>query len=115
MAAPNRATPPNIQAPTLAAVTGWIRQRDRAQRGARARRRAQQAEARRAGPQHVMGVGGQQGGGPAEQHGEQVERDGAQHDRTRPHEAQSLQQGADHPTNSSVLTLARRNCTSRTT
>ena len=41
--------------------------------------------------QALLGDGGQQGDGPAEEHGEQVERDGAEQDRVAPDEAQALQ------------------------
>ena len=67
-------------------------QRDRAQGRPQSRGAAQPAEGGRAGMQHVVGIGGQQRGGAAEQHREQVERDRAQHDRARPHEAQAFHQ-----------------------
>ena len=56
-----------------------MREPDRDRERAERRRRAQQAEAPRAGHQHVLGVDRQQRGDAAEQHGEQVERDRAEH------------------------------------
>ena len=43
-------------------------------------RRAEEAEAPRADLEDVAGIGGQQRGGAAEKHGEEIERDRAEHD-----------------------------------
>jgi len=52
-------------------------------------RGAQPAEACRPHVQYVGGIHRQQRSGAAEQHGEQVERDGAEHQPARAHEAQA--------------------------
>ena len=71
------------------------RQQQRGQDGADARRGAQDAEADRADMQDIEGKDRQQRHGAAHQHGEQVERDGAEHDLFVPDVAETGEQGAD--------------------
>jgi len=77
---PNNATPPNIHLPTWT-LDGRQANCDRGERRTDARRGAQHSEAGGANVQYVAGECGQERRGAAEQHGKQVERDRAQHDR----------------------------------
>ena len=74
----------------------------RDQDGADAGRRAQQAEPPRPGMQDVARIDRQQRRRAAEQHREEIERDGAEHDLLAPHIAEAGEQRVE------ALALARR-------
>ena len=93
VARPNTATAWNMRRPVWRVQRPVGQEQGHADRTQR-RHAAQQAEAPGAHAEDVAGVDRQQGGGAAEQHREQVERDGAEDDRPRADEPDAGRAGS---------------------